>query len=222
MWDFGDGNFGTGSKVLYSYATSGTYRVKLAVAEVRCGFSDTVSLVISVSDTTTPPQIHLPDVGRCQDGTIDFFVQNGTSRYQYSWDFGNGIQSAARNPTANYQDTGLYQVILRVTDTLCGEVYLDTALIDLDQLQSEIFIPNCFTPNGDGINELFIISGNQCGDGDVLEIYNRWGSRLYRTEKPYEEFWDGTFKGRQCTESVYYYLLFTNNKVLKGHLSLIY
>ncbi len=222
VWDFGDGNFGTGSKVLYSYATSGTYRVKLTVAEVRCGFSDTVSLVISVLDTTTRPQIHLPDVGRCQDGTIDFFVQNGNSRYQYSWDFGNGIQSGARNPTANYQDTGLYQVILRVTDTLCGEVYLDTALIDLDQLQSEIFIPNCFTPNGDGINELFIISGNQCGDGDVLEIYNRWGSRLYRTEKPYEEFWDGRFKGRQCTESVYYYLLFTNNKVLKGHLSLIY
>ena len=221
LWDFGDGNSGTGPMVVNNYLTSGTYRVRLTVTETKCGFSDTVSLVISVADTTNPPEITLPNISRCQDGTVDFFTDNGNSRYQYGWDFGNGTQSVSRNPTANYQDTGVFQVVLRITDTLCGDVYLDTAIIDLDQLQSEIFIPNCFTPNGDGINELFQISGNQCGEGDVLEIYNRWGSKLYRTEKPYKEFWDGTFKGRQCTESVYYYLLFTSNKVRKGHLSLI-
>ncbi len=221
VWDFGDGNTGTGRKVTHTYASSGIYPFTLTVTNSKCNQTSTINTVVSVPDTAVPPKIEIPDNVGCQNGTIHFNALNKEVRYQYSWDFGNGQKSNEDNPTITFTDTGRFEIQLTVADTLCGKIYNDSAIVNLKQLQSEVFIPNCFTPNGDGINELFEVSGSECGDDDVLEIYNRWGSRLYRTENPYDEFWDGTFKGKQCTESVYYYLLFTNNKVYKGHLSLV-
>jgi gliding motility-associated-like protein len=76
-------------------------------------------------------------------------------------------------------------------------------------LPSRVFIPNAFTPGGDGVNEIFkpvclFIAENGLGVDYNFAIYNRWGEKLYQTNNP-AEGWDGTFKGQTVMEGVYIY-----------------
>ncbi len=81
-----------------------------------------------------------------------------------------------------------------------------------------IFVPNAFTPNGDGQNDYFRARGD-----DITEIffmvYNRWGEEVYRTEDPKHPGWDGTFRGKALTPDSYgWYLRATcgNGQVYEG------
>lgn len=221
QWDFGDNASAAGNSVTHTYPSAGTYRVRLFVYNSSCNLTDSTSQMITVSDSIAKPEIEVMDQTECSAGKINFDIKNTEPRYAYSWDFGNGESEQGGKAQVQYQDTGTYLVTLTVADTVCGKVYTDTATVYLSEIVQKVFIPNVFTPNGDGLNELFAISGSDCGARDVMEIYNRWGSLLFRTDLPYEVFWDGRFKGRDCSEGVYYYFLFTNNEVYKGFLSLV-
>jgi gliding motility-associated-like protein len=71
-------------------------------------------------------------------------------------------------------------------------------------------IPNSFSPDGDGINDVFEIP---CATGDVnFRVYNRWGIEVYRNER-YQNDWDGTYKGSPLPDGTYYYSLnYLNNQ----------
>jgi gliding motility-associated-like protein len=66
-----------------------------------------------------------------------------------------------------------------------------------------LYIPNAFTPNGDGINETFVPKGDGIQTFKML-IYNRWGELLYETDD-LQKGWDGTFKGVLSQQDVYIY-----------------
>jgi gliding motility-associated-like protein len=66
-----------------------------------------------------------------------------------------------------------------------------------------LYIPNAFTPNGDGINETFAPKGDGIETFKML-IYNRWGELLYETED-LQKGWDGTFRGALSQQDVYIY-----------------
>lgn len=86
---------------------------------------------------------------------------------------------------------------------------------------NELLIPNVFSPNGDGINDMFIIEGLQ--DEDEVIIYNRWGIKVYEFAK-INDAWDGrTTAGEKCIEGVYYYVVIRkNNEIKKGFIHLFY
>ncbi len=64
-------------------------------------------------------------------------------------------------------------------------------------------IPNVFTPNGDGINDLFMITSSGLTDYEIT-IVNRWGELVFQSNDP-KQGWDGTSKGKKCTDGVYFY-----------------
>lgn len=64
-------------------------------------------------------------------------------------------------------------------------------------------IPNVFSPNNDGINDLFSLKGIPKGYGFI--ILNRWGNVVFETNNPSVEFWDGTFRRQLCSDGVYFY-----------------
>ncbi len=73
------------------------------------------------------------------------------------------------------------------------------------ECQEELVIPNVFSPNGDGINDLFYIKGLQ--KGDKILIYNRWGIKVYEFTN-ITDGWDGrTNAGEKCSVGVYYYII---------------
>lgn len=69
----------------------------------------------------------------------------------------------------------------------------------------DIYVPNIFTPNGDGKNDVLFVMGEKI-DNFTFEVFDRWGEKVFATSD-LQEGWDGTYKGRQCDAAVYFYSL---------------
>lgn len=117
---------------------------------------------------------------------------------QWVWDFGDGSVSNEQNPSHSFTACGSKNICLIASknnciDTVCSEIEVN-----------EIFsIPNVFTPDGDGINDLFLIN-NSCLKDFTLEIFNRWGMKIIETSSG---GWDGRTKsGIEANDGTYYYI----------------
>ncbi len=115
------------------------------------------------------------------------FTPNTTTAATYSWTLGNGSAATSTSTQTTYTTAGSYTVTLVTTNGTCTSS--TSQVIVVDGIPG-IVIPNIFTPNGDGINELF---GIQCtGIADLnAGIYNRWGT-LISTIEGVNGTWDGT------------------------------
>jgi gliding motility-associated-like protein len=80
----------------------------------------------------------------------------------------------------------------------------DTIKIYVDQICDEFFVPNLFSPNDDGANDVFCMYGTDCIDRFHLEIFDRWGNRVFESYD-HDRCWDGTFKDRPLDPGVYVY-----------------
>jgi len=72
-------------------------------------------------------------------------------------------------------------------------------------------IPNAFSPNGDGFNDLWIIEGLELYPNAELRIFDRWGARVYYAEHAPDNPWEGTFDGRPLPIDSYHYIIELNN-----------
>jgi gliding motility-associated-like protein len=73
-------------------------------------------------------------------------------------------------------------------------------------------IPNTFTPNGDGINDTWVIRSLENYPNCTVQVYNRWGEKLY-SSVGYPVPWDGTYKGANLPVGTYYYIINLKNGV---------
>jgi gliding motility-associated-like protein len=81
----------------------------------------------------------------------------------------------------------------------------DSILINLAECDGSIFVPNAFTPNGDGRNDLYRVFA-RCAELSSLKIFNRWGEKVWETED-INQGWDGTYRGAAQPTEVYVYLI---------------
>lgn len=72
-----------------------------------------------------------------------------------------------------------------------------------------IYIPNAFTPNGDGMNDAFGVKGEGIRDFH-LYVYNRWGEVIFETTNPKQQ-WDGSYAGQPVEQGTYVYQVFAAN-----------
>ncbi len=96
------------------------------------------------------------------------------------------------------------------TYEICNEAGLcTTAQVFIQILDCELFIPNGFSPNGDGTNDVFEIVGLEClGINANVKIFNRWGSELYaQSQYHIENAWDGRYQNEPLPTGVYFYVL---------------
>jgi gliding motility-associated-like protein len=68
-----------------------------------------------------------------------------------------------------------------------------------------LFVPNSFTPNNDGVNDVWFPVFDQL-DEIQISIFNRWGEKVFESIE-LEKGWDGTFAGKICPEDTYIYLI---------------
>ena len=92
-------------------------------------------------------------------------------------------------------------------------------------IQHDVVIPNAFSPNGDGLNDIFRVTARKFINVQEFKVYNRWGTEIFSTSDV-RKGWDGTYKGISQDPGVYYYLVrvsYPNGKTqfLKGDLTLI-
>jgi len=112
----------------------------------------------------------------------------------WEWEFGDGSKSTDKDPIHIFDKAGEFEVKLTGYDLFgCSTVEANRVLVTSPT--EMIVIPNAFSPNGDGLNDTFKpklrgISSFQ------LEIFNTWGEKLYSTDSPDSNGWDGTYKGQ--------------------------
>ena len=80
----------------------------------------------------------------------------------------------------------------------------DTVLVDISGYQ-EVFVPNIFSPNGDGQNDFLEIKGPRLFNYNIV-IYDRWGKVVFKSTEQKDK-WDGTFKGKELAEQTFVYTL---------------
>ena len=133
------------------------------------------------------------------------FRNFSTGEGSFSWQFGDGNGSIRSEPLHVYSEPGEYMVILTVFDPDSACPDRDTLFLSLAP-SSRLFIPSGFSPNGDGVNDLFSVSAVEVADLSVF-IFSRWGQQVARLQSV-NEGWDGKdMNGRDVPEGVYVYKL---------------
>jgi gliding motility-associated-like protein len=133
-------------------------------------------------------------------------------------------QDNSTNPVFTVNQQGIYWVSVSVNSNC---IVSDTINISLEDCQNTgVYIPNSFTPNGDGLNDVFYIKTIAQFSKFNMFIYNRWGQLVFETDNA-TIGWDGTFNGRQVPVDVYNYKIETidkesgGKKVYSGRVSVI-
>ncbi len=135
----------------------------------------------------------------------------------------NGIATFLPDKTVNYVPNSEYCDDL-VPDSfsyvICNDIRCDTATVFITVECSELEIFNGFSPNGDGMNDFFVIQGIQAFPNNKLMIFNRWGNRVFEAVN-YQNDWDGKWDGNDLPDGTYFYLLeFGNGETQKGFVQL--
>jgi gliding motility-associated-like protein len=139
------------------------------------------------------------------DNAITNIGDNSINAVQWAWDFGDGTTATGMVSNHTYTNTGTFVITLTVTDANgCTSTTSQTVIV---QPVFTIYIPNSFTPNGDGHNDVFAPTGvNIDMNTFTMYIYDRWGEEVYKTKdlsKPWNGSKDNT--GDKIVFDVYVY-----------------
>lgn len=153
----------------------------------------------------------------------------------------NAIESITWQPSSIFSCTEFcLSHVINLTETVAiiatmvdtnGCTLIDTVIINVRKINYDVYAPNAFSPNGDGINDKFTIFGSPDLENiQELNIYSRWGELVYQgqnlTPNNDAEGWDGKFKGDNLNNGVYVYyakLVFNNGRTstIVGDISLL-
>ncbi|MFH1319207.1 MAG: PKD domain-containing protein, partial [Bacteroidota bacterium] len=249
-WDFGDGSTSTQQNPTHTYTDTGTYSVELTVVN-QYGCVGTVTMTIytcadfpsngdtivispsptadftavaSFGDFNPAPfitTILFPSIDFTDLSSGDPFVGDTISTWY--WDLGNGQTSTIQNPTNTYE-MGVYNVVL----TIMNEYGCPATVVRAVWVNAEfrVWIPNTFSPNSDGINDIFTLKGIGIKEFEMF-IFNRWGQQIFETSD-LSIPWDGTVGGGTliAQQDVYVYMInitdiFGEEHEYIGHVTLI-
>lgn len=98
-------------------------------------------------------------------------------------------------------------------ENICGEQASDSVSVSYSGCDHCLFVPNAFSPNGDGLNDRFAVVNNCLMNTFKLYIYNRFGQLIFSCFDPGES-WDGTYKGKPADAGVYFYHIEASPKIL--------
>ena len=91
----------------------------------------------------------------------------------------------------------------------------DSVFIRIKDCDETIYVPNAFTPNGDGVNDVLYVYGN-CLEINQFRVFNRWGEKVWDTVNM-DQGWDGYYKGVLQSVGVYVYLVrYSSNSTNRG------
>lgn len=146
----------------------------------------------------------LPDSGNAPLD-VNFSINSSNAISNYNWDFIGQASSPASSPNFLFTEAGLYSVIVALTD-VSGCVALDTIEIRvLPELDSKLEVPNCFSPNGDGFNDIWLVNALNLSTCQ-LSVVNRWGSLLYESTSVLPS-WNGQSNAGNAPDGTYFYVL---------------
>lgn len=206
FWEFGDGDTSTLVNPKHTYQEPGTYVVKLTVIDSNsCNISDTYEQIILVFEGGEA------NISAEYDPCTDKLTleNNSVNATNYLWEFGDGFTSTDELPQHQYTDSGTYTIKLTINKGSFCESSDSVKLLINNQANPEIVLYNVFTPNNDGVNDCFRMKGKNLACAEYqLQIFNRWGEKVFETDNP-EECWNGKVFNtyQELPEGTYFYIL---------------
>ncbi|WP_144695846.1 PKD domain-containing protein [Chitinophaga vietnamensis] len=203
-WTFGDGSSSTQQNPVKKYTAPGEYAVQLVVTnKAGCGSAAFNSKVI----VYLQPVIDAGPSFVVPQGTVIHFqpLANDSVNLSFRW------EPAADFPTPRI----LSPVITAMHDqqytlTAIGKHNCTASDVMSVKVLKPVSPPNAFSPNGDGINDTWVIRNLSDYPGSTVEVFNRYGQRVFRSDG-YETPWDGSFKGNILPTGTYYYVIKLKN-----------
>lgn len=171
-----------------------------------------------IADFTWDPK----EPNTLSESVITLYPVNRNTNYSYTWELGPKDDTTTYIiPTVKFTEPGKYPISMMVTtehgcrDTITKVIKVDDEFI--------MYIPNAFTPNGDGNNDTFQPKGLGI-KSFTISIFDRWGREIYFNRDG--KGWDGTFKGSIVQDGVYIYTIVaidnkSGKKEFKGHVTLM-
>ncbi|MGV9012427.1 MAG: PKD domain-containing protein [Flavobacteriales bacterium] len=166
-------------------------------------FTDLIEVVrVPVADFSFAPLP--PDIFHHE---VQFHELSDTTATSFFWDIAGLATSTEPDPSFDFPDDfgGLYPVQLIVQNYLgCPDTIVRTVNVNDAFL---VYIPTAFSPDGDGINEVLTVEGNDIAKVEYhFLVFNRWGQKIFdSTDRTIG--WDGTYKGKQVPVGVYPWML---------------
>ncbi len=203
IWDLSDGAQYLNQYPSHKFSSSGSYNVRLQTVS-NYGCRDTLFINSAAVVREKPKAFFTFDVlpALQQDQTrLQMNNQSSSSSTRFNWDFGNASSSTDRDPIAYYQDTGRWGITLVA---FSSEGCSDTFTVNTGRIVPDFvyYLPSAFSPNGDIHNPLYKGYGTLFAFKFKMEIFNRWGEKLWETED-INQGWDGYYEGELCMEGAY-------------------
>ncbi|MBN8701518.1 MAG: PKD domain-containing protein [Bacteroidetes bacterium] len=229
-WNFGDGDSSQLSSVAHTYVP-GIYNASLQILatnnfgcnkvfDFKLDSLITVFKMPTASVTATPLFTNMvePDI------TFTDLSSNGTNCLL---DFGDGTSINVcdfLSEKHSYTEAGIYrarQIVM--TDSICSDTSDVTIEVDSDYV---LYVPNAFTPNNNGQNEVFAPKISGVVNNYIFRIFDRWGNKVFETTNT-TDGWNGYYNNRLCQIDTYIYKIDFNNaltnksKTVMGCVSLL-
>lgn len=226
-WNFGDGSTSSTCTPSHCYTVQGAFNAVLTLTDAN-GCVGTTSATVNVYPVPDADFNASPQPTSILDPVIYFTdATTGATIAGWSWTFGdpNNSTSTSQNPVHVYTAVGSYDVILAVvSDQGCVDTTIKVIRID-DEFM--IYVPNAFSPNGDGTNDIFTAKGEGVKTYKMY-IFDRWGNLAFLTDD-INKGWDGRFMGKGeeiVQEDVYVWKIELKNykgepRLLSGIVSLL-
>jgi gliding motility-associated-like protein len=219
-WVFGSDGTSSLQNPLNCFENAGVYDVTLTVTtNLGCVSTLTIPNMITAHALPTASFVYDPQPASIAAPNINFHDLS-TSATSWFWDFGDTASASntsnLSNPMHTYSDTGTYCVTLIVTNTSsCADTAYNCELVITPEFT--FYIPSAFTPNNDGLNDVFMVKGEHIQEF-TMRIYDRWGQLTYFS-KDINQGWDGRLMklGEIAQQDTYVYMIELKDKIGERH-----
>ena len=198
-WSFPDNTTDYTESLIKQFADSGNHEVKL-MARSKHGCADTATGSIQIYQT---PGIKLVPIQYVPDGdTLRLNPAYTGNIKSYNWVPSAYLSSTVSpDPVASVHSDITYNITATADGYPC-KVTASTTI----KIQKKLHIPSAFTPNGDGLNDTWHIINIEGYPDCTVEIYNRWGNRVFYS-KGYNSPWNGTINNQPVPTGTYLYIV---------------
>ncbi len=206
-WNFGAGNVSNQQNPQFVFNNAGSQSVELVVTST-LGCNDTIVQLVTVAE---PPKASFDIQDNPSRINVNVrFTDTSVGASSWEWNFGDlSSTSSLQNPVHEYEVENLYEVTLTVTaESGCTDVAKKSLEIDGFKILPPR-LPNTFSPNGDGLNDVYLVRGGPFTELEFT-IYDGWGRKIFKSTDQ-NIGWDGTEGGKQSPVGAYVYTVKATN-----------
>ncbi|MEM7372410.1 MAG: PKD domain-containing protein [Bacteroidota bacterium] len=190
------------------FNSSGQYSISIAGRLADGQIVQSSDFVFEVTDVPSIDFV-MTDQTLDRNGLTVQFQTSTANALTYNWTFGDSSSlentSTEQNPAHTYAQFGAYDVSLTIgTGGQCRDSLSKLQFVIFEDKPANLFVPTAFTPNGDGVNDVLFLRGQNISEM-TFTIFNEWGEVIFQSQAP-DHGWDGSYQGSAVAPDTYIYV----------------